>query len=193
MMTFKEKAAQFNTYKPKMVRHIQIPNAKALLEEALTAILNDQGRDLIWLPEYDLIVEWLTDNHKKGLLLMGQVGLGKSILIQNALPTILIAHRISSPVIHAADFAHDDMLIYKPSEGNVVFLDEMGVESEYTAQGRRQNPIQHIVDLAERRGALMAIATNLNSKMMKARYGDRIYDRLKAYTTRVILRGNSLR
>lgn len=55
-----------------------IPNAK----EALIAGLEEVMRHKVeWLAEYDQIVNWLTDNQGKGLLLIGPPGVGKSEIV----------------------------------------------------------------------------------------------------------------
>ena len=41
-----------------------------------------------WLTEYDQIVNWLTDNQGKGLVLIGPPGVGKSEICMKVIPLI---------------------------------------------------------------------------------------------------------
>ena len=43
---------------------ISIPNAREELKNAMTAILGSMGEKLIWLPEYDKVADWLSDNNE---------------------------------------------------------------------------------------------------------------------------------
>ena len=47
--------------------HISIPNARERLEAGLHHFLGDKAQ---WLPAYDKVAEWLTDNKGRGLLLL---------------------------------------------------------------------------------------------------------------------------
>ena len=38
------------------------------------------GDNAVWLPEYQQIVDWLSDNKGDGLLVIGDSGLGKSVI-----------------------------------------------------------------------------------------------------------------
>jgi len=57
-----------------------VPNAKYELLQALNCIAGSMGEQLQWLPEYDEVAAWLSDNRGKGLFLFGSCGRGKSLL-----------------------------------------------------------------------------------------------------------------
>ena len=72
-----------------------IPNAK----EALMAGLEEVMRHKVeWLAEYDQIINWLTDNQGKGLLLIGPPGVGKSEICMKVIPLIfrMALHKVFS-------------------------------------------------------------------------------------------------
>ncbi len=66
-----------------------IPDAKAEMQRAMEAVGAELGVRLEWLPEYDAVAGWLSDNGGKGLLLQGNIGRGKSLLLKYILPLIL--------------------------------------------------------------------------------------------------------
>ena len=71
---------------PKEICQISLPDANSVMKRGLEYFI---GRDYNWLPEYDKIAEWLTDNKHKGLLLFGGNGLGKTVICTQVIPYIL--------------------------------------------------------------------------------------------------------
>ena len=68
------------TYKPLPDKvQIGIPNAETHLKGGLKYFCGDDAR---WNADYEKIVQWLTDNKGKGLMLVGSCGVGKSLIYQ---------------------------------------------------------------------------------------------------------------
>ena len=65
---------------------IRVANAKERMQKGLQHFLGDKAQ---WLPDYDEIADWLSDNKGRGLLLVGISGLGKSVICQKILPVLL--------------------------------------------------------------------------------------------------------
>ena len=65
---------------------INIPNAREVLEQGIRYYMGDAAK---WLPAYDEVAEWMTDNNGKGLLCRGGCGLGKTLICAQLLPLIL--------------------------------------------------------------------------------------------------------
>ena len=78
----------------------RIPDARTELKNALVTVLSAMGERLVWLPEYDKVAAWLSDNNGKGLLLFGNCGRGKSLITRYAIPMLLrkFANRIVTDV-----------------------------------------------------------------------------------------------
>jgi len=72
-----------------------IPNAKETLMVGLEEVIRHKVE---WLVEYDQIVNWLTNNKGKGLLLIGPPGIGKSEICMKVIPMIfrMAFHKIFS-------------------------------------------------------------------------------------------------
>ena len=47
---------------PPQREYIKIPHANMILKNAMDYFLSLEGRKCIWLPEYDKVSDWLTDN-----------------------------------------------------------------------------------------------------------------------------------
>lgn len=171
---------------------IAIPNARQELEDAMTAILSSMGEQLIWLPEYANVADWLADNKGKGLFLYGNCGRGKSLLARYAIPAIIRAfsRRIVSIVDCGSQQANlDDILRRK-----WIVLDDVGVEVDRIDYGTRRNIVVEAINKAQDDPAMMLImSSNLSGEAIRDRYGDRIYDRVKYLCHRVAFNGKSLR
>ena len=56
------------------IREIRIPDAEYKLKHILSFLLRKKGQSLKWLPAYDEVAQWLGNNGRKGLLIMGNCG-----------------------------------------------------------------------------------------------------------------------
>ena len=173
----------------------------------LTAGLNYYlGEKYQWLPAYDGIVTWLSDNKSRGLIAVGTCGLGKSLICTQILPVLFRKHfDIEVKTVTALEMNNqiDDLLDYC-APGHVIIIDDLGTESVETVFfGNRRKPFCELVDKAERTGTLLVITTNLrttkdtdtrrNYPSIETRYGMPTLDRLRATTKVVLFTGESLR
>ena len=72
--------------KKKDIELITLPDAKAVLERGLKYFIGEQMQ---WLPEYDEVCSWLADNKRRGLMLFGSNGRGKTQICHNIMPVLL--------------------------------------------------------------------------------------------------------
>lgn len=61
----------------------KLDHADRLLANGLVLCLGERAR---WLPEYDEVADWLSDNQGKGLLCIGSCGRGKTVITRDVLP-----------------------------------------------------------------------------------------------------------
>ena len=171
--------------------HISIPDAASVLSAAMEYFIGLEGRQAQWLKEYGKVAEWLSDNQGKGLFMYGNCGRGKSVLCRYALPAIILKHcgRVVS-VFDIQDMNRDiDLALSK----RIVSLDDIGTEELSVKYGERRMAFAEIMDAAEKRGNLVIVSTNLGSKEIAERYGDRVLDRILSTTARVLFTGKSFR
>lgn len=147
--------------------------------------------DFKWLPEYNQIVDWMTDTKGKGLLLAGNVGRGKTNIIHHALP--LLFYHFKRKVIkctHANDlYKHLDEYQNK----SMISIDEMGTETIVNLYGSKYEPVNVLFDMAESKSKTLLISTNMNSDEIQERYGIRTLDRIARLCCIVKFEGESLR
>lgn len=167
---------------------IAIPNAKAALWSGLKYYLGDKAE---WLPCYDEVAEWLSGNDGRGLLCYGSCGLGKSVICGKIIPVLLNHYHRKVVSIYEADSMNSHIDSVK--EKHILYIDDIGTEGESVKYGERRMAFPEIVDAAEKKGKLLICSTNLALADLKAKYGERTTDRLKAITKQVLFTGNSFR
>ena len=78
-------------------------------------------------------------------------------------------------------------------KNRIVCIDDIGTEGEYVKYGEHRVPFAELVDLAEKKGTLLILTTNLTVDELRVKYGERVVDRLRAITNVVYFKGSSLR
>ena len=170
---------------------ISVPDAKVVLYNAMRYFISLEGKEYVWLPEYDEVALWLSGNNGRGLFLFGNCGRGKSILCRYAIPAILLKYcRKVVSVFDIQDMNKDiDIVMSK----HIISLDDIGTEEMSIKYGERRMAFAEIMDAAEKHGKLVIVSTNLDANDLRERYGDRVLDRIRAVTKRVLFEGKSLR
>ena len=185
-----EEARKVNIDYDPQTFHLAIPNAKDSLMNGLRAVIH---QNVVWLPEYDKIAEWLSNNHKKGLLLIGPPGVGKTVITMKVIPMILhIYYKRIFSCFQSTELvnrkAYEEVMHYR----NIV-IDDVGIEGVYNDFGNPHVVFSEVVDNIEKRGVLLVATSNLTIEEIKSKYGLRTYDRLRAHMALVVIKEKSLR
>lgn len=187
----------FDMY-PDRVR-IHISDARAKLMAGLRFFL---GEDAQWLSCYEQIAAWMTDNQGRGLLCVGNCGLGKTLICNNILPAIILSDcRKVMAAFSALDINDRTQEVMR---NKLAVIDDIGTEPEAVRFGERHLAFSEIVDNAEKKSNLLVITTNLRTShkigqdgnllpSIEDKYGIRTLDRLKAITKVVKFTGSSFR
>lgn len=172
---------------------ISIPNAEKRLRGGLQYVVNmKSGCNAEWNENnYRPIVDWMTDNKGKGLLMFGGCGLGKSVIGMYILPLLIKdVHKKVVNIFSAQELNKkiDDIL-----KLHIIYIDDIGTEDNLNSYGNKRMPFAELCDAAEKKGKLLILTTNLSIDELTQRYGDRVVDRLIATTKAVPFVGDSLR
>lgn len=170
---------------------IELKNARTELDNALKCFLSLSGKELKWLPEYDEVVSWLMNNEGQGLFLYGNCGRGKSLIIRYALPAILLKY--FNKVVNVFDAQQMNNELDKVLSKRIISLDDVGTESLLNQYGNKRSAFAEVMDAAEKDGKLVLISTNLQERDLRQQYGDRVVERIRACTKRILFSGDSLR
>lgn len=168
--------------------NISVKNSKELLQRGISYFFGTKG---VWLPEYDSIAEWLSNNKGKGLLCLGDSGRGKTFMCERILLPIIENQYRNLRTCTLIGYTINEN--YGKGSGTVNFIDDIGVESEGNLFGEKINTFNQIINDAERNDWLLIITTNLTTDELKEKYGERAFDRLRSLTKLVVFKGKSLR
>lgn len=175
---------------------IKIPNAEQRLRGGLDYFVNYFSKGDVakatWNEEnYRPIVDWMTDNRGRGLLMTGSCGLGKSLIGKYILPLLIRdSCRKIMKVFNAQELNSkpDEILSY-----HILYIDDIGTESVSNIFGNKRVPFMELCDAVEQQGKLLVCSTNLTIEELREKYGERTIDRLKSTTKPVSFTGDSLR
>ena len=175
---------------------ISIPNAEQRLRAGLDYFVDKyscgENNHAEWIEKnYRPIVEWMTDNKGKGLLITGSCGLGKTLIAKHILP--LLIRDSCRRVINIFTAQELNTKIDEILKLHTIYIDDIGTESVSNIYGNVRCTFSELCDSAEQRGKLLMITTNLTASELEEKYGERTLDRLRAITKFVAFSGKSLR
>lgn len=172
---------------------IRIDNASNLFWSALDGILGALGEGSVHSEDYQGVINWLSNNQKKGLLIMGSVGRGKTLIARFVIPLILNRCLRKTVSFNSMVKLRTIKDIQEAMNSKIIVLDDLGVENIVSEYGNKIDAFSMIIDEAEKENKLLIITTNLNKNLLLEKYKDRAYDRLMSMCEVVIFRGDSLR
>ena len=140
------------------------------------------------LPAYDEIIDWMVDTKGRGLMLMGECGLGKSTILNYVIPAIFrtrtnkILRSVPAKELGAVD----------RNKAPFIIIDDLGTESIKNDYGTKIDAVADAISYAEDSSKTLLITTNLTPQALKERYDERTLDRLRKCKV-VIIKGKSFR
>jgi DNA replication protein DnaC len=177
-----------NIFRRPQVPLFRIPNAKGNFMLGMTTAC---GENFKYIEPYDEVIKWMTDNHRSGLLLMGENGLGKSLICNYIVPTVM--QHFFKKIVTCVSAIEMNKDIDRLKNVGYLSIDDIGTEGEHLLYGERRMALPEIADEAERCGHLLLLSTNLTLAEMEHKYGRRTVDRLLSLTHPIIFKGQSLR
>jgi len=169
---------------------IKVADARKRLANGLRYMLAQQGEKPQWLPEYELIADWLSDNKGKGLLLAGSCGRGKTLVATRILPLFFAERHLFYNLFNSYELNSRQNEVFRCK---ILCIDDLGVENESIKYGERRNVFTELIDSVEKKGKLLVVTTNLTQDEIVEKYGTRTLDRLFSCCKIVTFSGRSLR
>ena len=169
---------------------IKVADARKRLANGLRYMLAQQGEKPQWLPEYELIADWLSDNKGKGLLLAGSCGRGKTLVATRILPLFFAERHLFYNLFNSYELNSRQNEVFRCK---ILCIDDIGVENESVKYGERRNVFTELIDSVEKKGKLLVVTTNLTQDEIVEKYGTRTLDRLFSCCKIVTFSGRSLR
>lgn len=173
------------------IREIRIPDAEYKLKHILSFLLRKKGQSLKWLPAYDEVAQWLGNNGRKGLLIMGNCGTGKSLLCCNAIPMLLHLELYKNFYAIPAWSLSD--VWKKHLNDDICIIDDVGMEPVGMRYGEPIHAFATMISNADQKGQLMILTTNLNTEDLLKKYDARVMDRIRGSMRTIAIPGASFR
>lgn len=123
------------------------------------------------------VTNWLHDSERRGLLLCGTLGNGKTTMMR-AIET-LVGYK--AMMVVAKDVYDDFRSAEAPRyfQDRLLLIDDLGAEPERcNVFGVDYHPLSDVLLYRYRKNLTTIVATNLTMDELKSRYGDRVYDRI---------------
>ena len=179
-----------NFLQPKMYNRYRLGTKEELKEMFIKAFkYYDRTIDVYeHLDSYDEIIDWLSDTNGRGLMLMGECGLGKSTILNYVIPAIF---RTKTNKLLTSTPAKELGEIER-SSASFIIIDDLGTESIKNDYGTKIDAVADAISYAEDSSKTLLITTNLASKALKERYDERTLDRLRKCKV-VVIKGKSFR
>lgn len=190
MRTIEDTFKSADFLKPKVYNRYKLGTKEELKEMFIKSFKHyDRTIDTYeHLPAYDEIIDWMVDTRGRGLMLMGECGLGKSTILNYVIPAIFRTK--TNKVLRsvpAKELGEIDRNI-----APFILIDDLGTESIKNDYGTKIDAVADAISYAEDSSKTLLITTNLASKALKERYDERTLDRLRKCKV-VIIKGNSFR
>ena len=127
-----------------------------------------------WLPEYDAVADWLSDNQGKGLMCIGDCGRGKTVITRDIL-SVLFAKTIrvrfqdgttGHPVYNYFLAKELKSRWAEVERCKIICVDDVGTEAIAKVYGETHNYFSELVDLCNDRDKLLICSTNLSQEQL---------------------------
>lgn len=153
----------------------------------MAEILNYLVPNAIWNDDFNRVAQYLNSPNKKGLLLFGSVGTGKTLITTQIIPYLLLKE-FGKKTIWCN--ARDLFKMYEPRKKSYfdiftsdkclspICVDDFGQEEIVKNYGNNIDAFQEVVRRAYEKKQTLFASTNLSAKEISNRYGDRTLDRL---------------
>ena len=190
MRTIEETFRDAEYLQPKVYIRYKLGSKENLKEDFIKAFkYYDRTFDTYkHLSAYDEIIDWMVDTKGKGLIIMGECGLGKSTILNYVIPAIFRTK--TKKVLRS--IPAKELGTVERNIAPFIIIDDLGTESIKNDYGTKIDAVTDAISYAEDSSKTLIITTNLSPNSLKERYDERTLDRLRKCKV-VIIKGKSFR
>lgn len=190
MRTIEETFRDAEYLQPKVYIRYKLGSKENLKEDFIKAFkYYDRTIDTYkHLSAYDEIIDWMVDTKGKGLIIMGECGLGKSTILNYVIPAIFRTK--TNKVLRS--IPAKELGTVERNIAPFIIIDDLGTESIKNDYGTKIDAVSDAISYAEDSSKTLIITTNLSPNSLKERYDERTLDRLRKCKV-VIIKGKSFR
>ena len=158
------------------------------------------------------VSHWIVNSQKRGLLLMGSLGNGKTTMLRALKAFLDATGNWVGPICEACsiweaerytylednydeNIVRSKNLIFHCNTDQILIIDDLGVENETCKVfGEERCPLEHVLLRRYSSDLTTILSTNLSSMdMIEMRYGPRLADRMYETYDRIVFTGDSYR
>jgi len=125
------------------------------------------------------VVKWMLESPKRGLLLCGTLGNGKTTMLKS-MKYLFGSNAVYMEAQSVYDYFKQNQSLPFVSPKDILLIDDLGVEpSSYNDFGNLRYPLTEFLMARYKTNSTTVIATNYNFDQIGETYGDRIQDRMR--------------
>lgn len=125
------------------------------------------------------VAHWLCCSNRRGLLLLGTLGNGKTTMLQSVYSLFCRIGVSLGDAQSIFEYFKESQGHYKYWDEKLLLIDDLGVEpARCMLYGEESYPLSRLLLHRYDRQLTTIVATNLNFEEIQTRYGDRVADRL---------------
>lgn len=135
--------------------------------------------DVSTISKVEKVVKWMYESDKRGLLLCGTLGNGKTTMLR-ALKNLFGSGVFYFEAQSIYDYFRQNKCLPEITQIKVLLIDDLGVEpSTYNDFGEVRFPLTELLMKRYTNNLTTIIATNKTFDQIGETYGDRIHDRMR--------------
>lgn len=166
---------------------IKLPESQEQLAGMLLgcygAIVEGRGMDLMLddstVSKVDKVVKWMYESRRRGLLLCGTLGNGKTTMLR-AIKTLMGSKVLYFEAQGIYDYFRQNQCFPDIPSDSVLLIDDLGVEPPtYNDFGEIRYPLTELLMRRYKGNLTTVIATNKTFEQIGETYGDRLQDRMR--------------
>ena len=155
----------------------------AMLLGSYGAVVESRDMDLQLdeptLMKVEKVVKWMYESRKRGLLLCGTLGNGKTTMLR-ALKSLFGMHAVYFEAQGLYDFYKQNQCLPSISPNTLLLIDDLGVEpATYNEFGEIRYPLAELLMQRYKSNLTTIIATNKTFEEIGETYGARLQDRMR--------------
>lgn len=166
---------------------VQLPEsqqqATAMLLGYYGAAVESRGMEFLMddvtLSKVERVMKWMYESRKRGLLLCGTLGNGKTTMLR-AISRMFGMHSLLMEAQSVYDFFRQNQSLPVVAPKTLLLIDDLGAEpSSYNDFGEMRYPLTELLLQRYKTNSPTVIATNLTFDQIGQTYGDRLQDRMR--------------
>lgn len=132
------------------------------------------------------VVRWMTESSRRGLLLCGTCGNGKTTML-NAIKRLFGTRAVFLEAQGVYDHFRKDMSLPNISARDILLIDDLGAEPlKVNDFGQPRCPLEELLLSRYKTMSTTVIATNLSFEQIGKLYGERVQDRMREMFSMIV-------